>query len=62
MAASPAAIRFAMAQSGPALKIALILPISVAQAQIGQACRRGAEVANKAFADMKIPARVEIAG
>ena len=63
LAAVPAPIRYAMAQGGPAaLKIALILPISGAQAQIGQGCRRGAEIANDVFADMKIAARVEITG
>ncbi|MBV8411185.1 MAG: ABC transporter substrate-binding protein [Alphaproteobacteria bacterium] len=52
-------LRQASGQSPP-LKIGLILPTSGPQAQIGQACRRGADVANDVFADMKIPAQVEI--
>ncbi|MBM3645550.1 MAG: branched-chain amino acid ABC transporter [Alphaproteobacteria bacterium] len=49
----------ARAQSGP-LKVALILPTSGVQAQLGIACRRGADVANDVFAAMKIEGRVEI--
>ena len=60
-AAAPAAFRNAVAQSPPAaLRIGLILPTSGPQAQIGQACRRGADVANDVFSDMKIPAKVEV--
>jgi branched-chain amino acid transport system substrate-binding protein len=59
--AAPGLLRHALAQTSPAaLKIGLILPTSGPQAQIGQACKRGADVANDVFADMKIPAKVEI--
>lgn len=58
---APLPLRYAMAQSGPAnLKVALLLPTSGGQAQIGQACRRGADVANAVFADMKMPVKLEI--
>lgn len=58
---APLPLRFASAQSAPAnVKVALILPTSGVQAQIGQACRRGADVANDVFADMKMPVKLEI--
>jgi branched-chain amino acid transport system substrate-binding protein len=58
---APLPLRFASAQSAPAnLKVALILPTSGVQAQIGQACRRGADVANDVFADMKMPVKLEV--
>jgi branched-chain amino acid transport system substrate-binding protein len=58
---APLPLRFASAQSAPAnLKVALILPTSGVQAQIGQACRRGADVANDVLADMKIPVKLEV--
>ena len=58
---APLPLRFASAQSAPAnLKVALILPTSGVQAQIGQACRRGADVANDVLADMKMPVKLEI--
>jgi branched-chain amino acid transport system substrate-binding protein len=58
---APLPLRFASAQSAPAnVKVALILPTSGVQAQIGQACRRGADVANDVLADMKIPVKLEI--
>jgi branched-chain amino acid transport system substrate-binding protein len=59
---APLPLRFASAQTAPAdLKVALLLPTSGAQALIGQACRRGADVANEVLADMKIAAKLEIA-
>jgi branched-chain amino acid transport system substrate-binding protein len=59
---APLPLRHARAQSTRSpFKVALILPTSGSQAQIGQACKRGADVANDVFADMKITARVEIA-
>lgn len=57
--AAPLPLRHAYAQAAD-LKVALLLPTSGGQAQIGQACRRGADVANEVFGDMKIPAKVEI--
>ncbi|HZP99914.1 MAG TPA: ABC transporter substrate-binding protein [Reyranella sp.] len=61
MIGAPLPLRFASAQSAPAnLKIALLLPTSGAQALIGQACKRGADVANAVLADMKIPVKLDI--
>lgn len=58
---APLPLRFASAQAKPAdLKVALLLPTSGAQALIGQACRRGADVANDVLADSKIPVKLEI--
>lgn len=58
---APLPIRQALAQGGPAnLKVGLLLPTSGLQAQIGQACRRGADVANEVFADMKMPVKIDI--
>lgn len=57
--AAPLPLRHAYAQAAD-LKVALLLPTSGGQAQIGQACRRGADVANEVFADMKLPVKVEI--
>src|SRR5690242_722753 len=58
---APLPLRFASAQAAPAdLKVALLLPTSGAQALIGQACRRGADVANDVLADSKIPVKLEI--
>jgi branched-chain amino acid transport system substrate-binding protein len=59
---APLPLRYALAQGGPAnLKVALLLPTSGGQAQIGQACKRGADVANLVLADMKLPVQIEIA-
>jgi branched-chain amino acid transport system substrate-binding protein len=59
---APMPLRHALAQAGPAnLKVALLLPTSGGQAQIGQACKRGADVANLVLADMKLPVQLEIA-
>jgi branched-chain amino acid transport system substrate-binding protein len=58
---APLPLRFASAQAKPAdLKVALLLPTSGAQALIGQACRRGADVANDVLADSKVPVKLEI--
>jgi branched-chain amino acid transport system substrate-binding protein len=58
---APLPLRYAAAQSGPAnLKVALFLPVSGGQAQIGQACKRGADVANDVLADMKLPVKLEV--
>src|SRR5471030_502008 len=58
---APLPLRHALAQGATNLKVALILPSSGGQAQLGQACKRGADVANLVFADMKLPVQVEIA-
>ena len=54
-------LRFASAQSAPAnLKVGLILPMSGAQALIGQMCKHGADIANDVFADIKVPVKLDI--
>ena len=58
--AAPLPLRYAAAQTTGNLKVALLLPTSGIQAQIGQACRRGADVANEVFADMKMPVKLEV--
>ena len=59
---APLPLRYALAQAGPAnLKVALLLPTSGGQAQIGQACKRGADVANLVLSEMKLPVQIEIA-
>jgi branched-chain amino acid transport system substrate-binding protein len=58
---APLPLRHASAQAPGNLKVALLLPTSGIQAQIGQACRRGADVANDVFADMKLPVKLDIA-
>ena len=57
---APMPLRQASAQAAGNLKVGLLLPTSGLQAQIGQACRRGADVANDVFADMKMPVKLEI--
>jgi branched-chain amino acid transport system substrate-binding protein len=57
---APLPLRYAAAQTTGNVKVALLLPTSGIQAQIGQACRRGADVANEVFADMKMPVKLEI--
>ncbi len=58
---APLPLHYALAQTRPAdLKVALLLPTSGLQAQIGQACKRGADVANDVFSDMKMPVRLEV--
>ena len=58
---APLPLRQAAAQAPANLKVGLLLPTSGLQAQIGQACRRGADVANDVFADMKMAVRLDIA-
>src|SRR5262245_56828633 len=57
---APWPLRYAAAQAPANLKVALLLPTSGIQAQIGQACRRGADVANDVFAGMKLPVKLEV--
>ena len=57
---APLPLRYAAAQTTGNLKVALLLPTSGIQAQIGQACRRGADIANDVFADMKMAVKLEI--
>jgi branched-chain amino acid transport system substrate-binding protein len=57
---APLPLRYAAGQTTGNLKVALLLPTSGIQAQIGQACRRGADVANEVFADMKMPVKLEV--
>ena len=57
---APLPLRQAFAQAPANLKVALLLPTSGLQAQIGQACRRGADIANDVFADMKMPVKLDI--
>jgi branched-chain amino acid transport system substrate-binding protein len=58
---APLPLRFASAQSAPAnLKVGLILPMSGAQALIGQMCKHGADIANDIFTDIKVPVKLEI--
>jgi branched-chain amino acid transport system substrate-binding protein len=58
--AAPLPLRTAVAQGGP-LKVAAILPLSGVQAQLGQACLRGAEIAPQVLADIGSKVQVEIA-
>jgi branched-chain amino acid transport system substrate-binding protein len=58
---APLPLRHASAQAPGNLKVALLLPTSGIQAQIGQACRRGADVANDVFADAKMAVKLDIA-
>src|SRR5690242_15095636 len=57
---APLPLRYANAQAPANLKVALLLPTSGIQAQIGQACRRGADIANEVFADVKLPVTLEV--
>jgi len=58
---APLPLRFAAAQSAPAnLKVGLILPMSGAQALIGQMCKHGADIANDIFTDIKLPVKLDI--
>lgn len=58
---APLPLRFASAQAAPAnLKVGLILPMSGAQALIGQMCKHGADIANDIFVDIKLPVKLEI--
>jgi branched-chain amino acid transport system substrate-binding protein len=60
LAGAPLPLRYALGQAPANLKVALLLPTSGVQAQIGQACRKGADVANLVFADMKLPVQLDI--
>jgi branched-chain amino acid transport system substrate-binding protein len=57
---APMPLRYALGQAPASVKVALLLPTSGGQAQIGQACKRGADVANLVLADMKLPVQLEI--
>jgi branched-chain amino acid transport system substrate-binding protein len=57
---APLPLRHALAQEKFDLRVAVLLPLSGVQAQIGQACMRGAELANDVFADMKIPVKIDV--
>ena len=57
---APLPLRFAHAQAPGNLKVAVLLPTSGLQALIGQACKRGADIANDVFADMKLPVKIDI--
>jgi branched-chain amino acid transport system substrate-binding protein len=57
---APLPLRTAVAQGGP-LKVGVILPLSGVQAQLGQACLRGAEIAPQVLADIGSKVKVEIA-
>ena len=57
---APLPLRHASAQAAGDLKVALLLPTSGLQAQIGQACRRGADVANEVFADSKMAVKLDV--
>ena len=58
---APLPLRYASAQSAPAnLKVGLILPTSGALALIGQACRRGGDIANYVLAEAGIPVKLDI--
>lgn len=58
--AAPLPLRTALAQPKFDLRVGLLLPLSGVQAQLGQACLRGAELANDVFAELKIAARLEV--
>src|SRR5215471_13047977 len=57
---APLPLRYAGAQSPEKLKVALLLPTSGALALIGQACKRGGDIANDVLAEVGVPARLEI--
>lgn len=57
---APLPLRHALAQDKFDLRVAVLLPLSGVQAQIGQACMRGAELANDVLADMKIPVKIDV--
>jgi branched-chain amino acid transport system substrate-binding protein len=60
LVAAPLPLRFASAQAPGNLKVAVLLPTSGLQALIGQACKRGADIANDVFADMKLPVKLDV--
>ena len=57
---APLPARYAFGQSAGNLKVALLLPTSGALALIGQACKRGADIANDVLAEAGVPAKLEI--
>jgi branched-chain amino acid transport system substrate-binding protein len=57
---APSPLRHALAQTPANLKVALLLPTSGALALIGQACRRGADIANDVLAEVGVPAKLDI--
>ena len=61
MVAAPTPLRRVSAQASASMKVALLLPTSGIHAPIGQACRRGADVANEVFADLGMPVKLDIA-
>ena len=58
--AAPLPLRHALAQEKFDIRVGVLLPMSGVQAQIGQVCMRGADLANDVLADMKIPVRIEV--
>jgi branched-chain amino acid transport system substrate-binding protein len=60
LSSAPLPLRYGLAQSGGNLKVALLLPTSGALALIGQACKRGADIANEVLAEAGVAARLEI--
>jgi len=57
---APLPLRHAFAQAPANLKVALLLPTSGALALIGQACKRGADIANEVLAEVGVPAKLDI--
>ncbi len=55
----PAVLRQAMAQTG-ALKIGVLLPKSGVQAGLGQACQRGADIAQAVLNDLNYGVKIEL--
>jgi branched-chain amino acid transport system substrate-binding protein len=58
--AAPLPLRHAQAQDKFDIRVGVLLPMSGVQAQIGQVCMRGADLANDVLADMKIPVKIDI--
>ena len=57
----PAVVRTAMAQTGKEpLKIGMLLPKSGVQAGLGQACQRGADVAQAVLDDLNYGVKIEL--
>jgi len=60
LVAAPLPLRHALAQGKFDLRVGMLLPLSGVQAQIGQICMRGAELANDVLADMKIGVKIDV--
>ncbi len=60
LVAAPLPLRHVLAQEKFDIRVGVLLPMSGVQAQIGQVCMRGAELANDVLADMKIPVRIDV--